>query len=219
LPAAPQQPEPTHRSGKPAAPPPHPIAYVTLNRCQTPHISTFPTAGLPVSIAILPRVHPYPHVYSVAGHAEAVGHVQTTADGLPMLLVASPIEFDGPGNLWSPETMLCAAVADCLVLTFRAVSRQSKLDWASIDCRVEGVLERTGGISRFTHFTSNVTLVIAPTVDAALARRVVEKSEQSCLVANSLNALREVRLQIRTAATGAVRATALPPARSTDQRH
>jgi organic hydroperoxide reductase OsmC/OhrA len=164
-------------------------------------------------------VHPYPHVYSVAGHADAAGHVQTIADGLPTLLVAPPIEFGGPGNLWSPETMLCAAIADCLILTFRAVSRQSKLNWVSIDCRVEGVLERAGGISRFTRFTSNVTLIIPPTADQTLARRVVEKSEQSCLVANSLSSLRELRIQIRTAAAGAVRATALPPAHSTDQRH
>jgi hypothetical protein len=33
-----------------------------------------------------------------------------------------PREFDGRGNQWSPESLLAAALADCFVLSFRAVA-------------------------------------------------------------------------------------------------
>lgn len=144
-------------------------------------------------------MHPYPHTYAVSGRASALGTVATSSDGLPALAVAPPIQFDGPGNLWSPETLLCAAVADCLILTFRAVSRASKFEWLSIDCHVNGTLERAGGVSRFTRFHSEVLLTLPPGGDEATARRLVEKSEHGCLISNSLNATREVRVQVQFA--------------------
>ena len=57
-------------------------------------------------------MHPYPHHYTVHARAEATGDVDLDADRLPTLKTAPPAEFDGPGDLWSPETLLCAAVAD-----------------------------------------------------------------------------------------------------------
>jgi len=144
-------------------------------------------------------VHPYPHVYSVTGYATASGNVQTTVDGLAPLPVAPPIQFDGPGNAWSPETLLTAAVANCLILTFRAISRASKLDWQQLDCRTQGVLERVGGVSRFTHFITHAVLTLPVTVNLELARRLLERSEHGCLIANSLNATRELKIELQTA--------------------
>lgn len=144
-------------------------------------------------------MHPYPHVYSVTGHATPAGHVQTTVEGLAPLSVALPVQFDGPGNAWSPETLLTAAVADCLILAFRAISRASKLDWQQLDCRTQGVLERVGGVSRFTHFTTHAVLTLPLSVNLELARRVLEKAEYGCLIANSLNATRELSIELKTA--------------------
>lgn len=144
-------------------------------------------------------MHPYPHVYSVTGHARPSGNVQTTVDGLAPLPVALPVQFDGSGNAWSPETLLAAAVADCLILTFRALSRASRLEWQELDCCTQGVLERVGGVSRFTHFITHAVLTLPVSVNPELARRVLEKSEHGCLVANSLNATRELKIELKTA--------------------
>ena len=148
-------------------------------------------------------MHPYPHTYAVSGRATGQGAVQTTAEGAAPLAVAPPIQFDGPGNLWSPETLLCAAVADCLILTFRAIGRASKFEWLAIDCHVDGTLERMGGISRFTRFHTEVLLTVPEGSDEQQAKRLVEKSEQGCLIANSLNATRDVRVQVRFAPAAA----------------
>jgi uncharacterized OsmC-like protein len=73
------------------------------------------------------------------------------------------------------------------------------LEWQQLDCRTQGVLERVGGVSRFTHFITNAVLTLPGNVNLELARRVLEKSEHGCLVANSLNATRELRIELKTA--------------------
>ena len=66
------------------------------------------------------------HHYSVQASAGVDTDVVLTAAGIPDLATASPAEFGGPGDRWSPETLLVGAVANCFVLTFRAVARASK---------------------------------------------------------------------------------------------
>jgi organic hydroperoxide reductase OsmC/OhrA len=131
-------------------------------------------------------MHPYPHTYTVTATAAATGNATVASPRLPTLDTAPPAEFDGPGDVWSPETLLCASVADCLILTFRAIARASKFEWLDLSCRTEAVLERVGGVSRFTRYTSYATLKIPPGGDAAKGKLLLEKSEHTCLVANSL---------------------------------
>lgn len=137
-------------------------------------------------------MHPYPHLYKAATSGGPTALVTVTSPGLADLPSAPPPEFDGPGGVWSPETLLCAAVADCFVLTFRAIARASKLDWLSLECSVEGTLERVAGVSQFTRYVTQATLRVAPGTDAAKAHLLMEKSEQGCLVANSLTGKREL---------------------------
>ena len=142
---------------------------------------------------------PYPHHYSVSAHGAASGVVDVRSNGLPPLSTTAPPEFDGPPGNWSPETLLCASVANCFVLTFRAVSRGARIDWARLDCQVEGTLERVDGTAQFTRFVTRVALTVAPGVDVARARATLEKAEQACLVANSLKGTRVLEARVVTA--------------------
>ena len=130
---------------------------------------------------------PLPHAYTVNAAADAEGSVRLTSHDLPALDSAPPREFDGPGDLWSPEELLLASIADCFVLTFRAVARASKLSWRSIDVRADGVLARVERVTRFTE----ITLHAALTADATdtpedKMRRLLEKAEEGCLITRSL---------------------------------
>lgn len=145
-------------------------------------------------------MHPYPHTYVVTASGAATGNVAVTSPQLPTLDSAPPPEFDGPGGVWSPETLLCAAVANCLVLTFRAVARASKFEWLDLRCRTEAVLERVDGTARFTRYTSHATIRLPAGGDAAKAKLLLEKSEHACLVANSLNGERLLQVEITHAA-------------------
>ncbi|GAA5525924.1 hypothetical protein Maes01_02501 [Microbulbifer aestuariivivens] len=129
----------------------------------------------------------FPHHYRVAATAGAEGEVRVTAEGLEPILSAPPKEFDGPGDRWSPEGLLVAAVADCLVLTFRSVARHSRFEWQSLDCTVEGTLDKSDGRVRFTGFLIHAHMVIPAGGDTEKAERLLEKAESHCLISASLS--------------------------------
>ena len=137
-------------------------------------------------------MQPYPHHYAVEATSEPTGDVRIAAAGLPILDTAPPAEFDGPGDRWSPETLLCAAVADCFVLSFRAVARASKFEWSALECSVRGTLDRVDGRTQFTEIVVDATLRAPAGTDADRAQKLLEKSEHVCLVSNSLNAQRRL---------------------------
>jgi peroxiredoxin-like protein len=130
----------------------------------------------------------FPHRYSVAALADAEGDVNIESARLPSLVSAPPAEFGGPGDRWSPETLLVAAVADCFILTFRAIARASKLPWSSLNCDVEGILDRVERVTQFTEFRVRASLRVPAGTDEARAQRLLERAEQTCLVTNSLKA-------------------------------
>jgi organic hydroperoxide reductase OsmC/OhrA len=146
---------------------------------------------------------PYPHVYCVNAHARPAGLVAVTAPGLTAITTAPPPEFDGPGGTWSPESLLAASVADCFVLSFRAISRASRFEWQALDCRVEAVLERVDGVTQFTRFKTHATLTLAPGSDPTKARHLLEKAEHVCLIVNSLKGARELELTLIEGAVAA----------------
>jgi organic hydroperoxide reductase OsmC/OhrA len=153
--------------------------------------------GSPAAIQEIP-MHPFPHRYTVAAVSEPTGDVRLSGDKLPDLVSAAPVEFDGPGDRWSPETLLCAAVADCFQLSFRAIARASRFDWRSLECTVEGTLDKVDNKSRFTELVVRATLHVPAGVDEARAVRLMEKAEQTCLITNSLLATRHLEPTVIT---------------------
>src|SRR5580698_4729415 len=135
-------------------------------------------------------MHPYPHHYSVSATGSSTGSVTLSASGLANIASAPPVEFDGPGDLWSPESLLCGALADCFLLTFRAIARASRFEWQDLSCRVEGVLERADGTVHFTGFTTHALLRVPAGADLIKAKSLMEKAESGCLIANSVRGTR-----------------------------
>jgi organic hydroperoxide reductase OsmC/OhrA len=131
-------------------------------------------------------MQPYPHHYAVSGEMEGTAPIRLTSPGLPDLESAPPAEFDGPGDRWSPETLLVGAVVDCFLLTFRAVARASKYEWTRVRAEAEGVLDRAEGGTRFTEIRLRAGLEVPAGADAALGERLLAKAEKACLVSNSL---------------------------------
>jgi organic hydroperoxide reductase OsmC/OhrA len=97
-----------------------------------------------------------PHRYRVKGAGRTSGDVELTAERLTMIHSASPAEFDGPGDRWSPETLLVGAVADCFILTFRVVAKKSRLSRISLDCDVTGTLDREDRVTQFARFDTSI---------------------------------------------------------------
>lgn len=143
-------------------------------------------------------MHPFPHVYRVSAAATPSGHVALDSPGLIGLESAGPVEFDGPGDRWSPETLLTAALVDCFVLSFRAVAGASRFEWRRLECHAEGTLDRIDRVTQFTAFRLRATLLVPSGADVARARTLLEKSETVCLISNSLKASKRLEIEIRT---------------------
>lgn len=129
-----------------------------------------------------------PHHYTVTAAAVPNVNIQLAAEGLPDLETAGPPEFGGPGDVWSPETLLVGAVADCFVLSFRAIARTARLDWSALTCTAEGTLDKVDKLTQFTGFTVTATLTVPAGTNETKARTILEKAEKYCLITNSMKA-------------------------------
>ena len=130
----------------------------------------------------------FPHHYSVVAKADTQGDVALAGERLPPIQSAPPTEFGGPGDRWSPETLLVAAVADCFVLTFRGIAGVSRFSWLSLECRVTGTVDRIDRVTQFTALAVQARLRVPPGANEDQARRLLAKAEETCLVTNSLKA-------------------------------
>jgi organic hydroperoxide reductase OsmC/OhrA len=130
----------------------------------------------------------FPHHYEASANGTPDGDVELRSEVLSVLRSASPAAFDGPGDRWSPETLLTAAVGDCFILTFRAVARASGVAWQSLECDVTGTLDRVERTTRFVAFELRARLLVPTGTNPDRARQALEKAEKSCLISNSLHA-------------------------------
>jgi peroxiredoxin-like protein len=129
---------------------------------------------------------PLPHHYQVNLRSGAGPYAALSSTGLPELQTAPPADFDGPGDAWSPEHLLLAAVGSCFLFTFEAIARASKLAFVSMELSGEGIVDRKDGITRFSTIVLRPTLRLTSRDDYERAARIMEKSEQACLVSASL---------------------------------
>ena len=123
--------------------------------------------------------------------------------GLPSLQVATPPEFGGQEGYWSPEHYFVAAVNACVMTTFLAIARLSKLEYGSYQAQATGKLEKPGGEGyRITEIIIRPTLVITHNRDLERAARLLEKAEKQCLISNSIKAAVRLEPQILVANAG-----------------
>lgn len=131
--------------------------------------------------------------------------VELRSARLPILSTASPAEFGGPGDRWSPETLLVGSIADCYVLTFRAVATASGVAWTSLECEVRGTLDRVERTPQFSAVVIHAHLIVPDGANEGLARRALEKAERACLITNSLKASVQLEATVDSIAASAAR--------------
>ncbi|MFI5353073.1 MAG: OsmC family protein [Candidatus Binatales bacterium] len=129
---------------------------------------------------------PLPHLYDVQISGGATGYATLRVEGLADLRAEAPSDFDGPGDAWSPEHLMLAAVEACFLLTLRSVARASKLEFTSLELAGQGTVDRKEGVTRFTEIVLRPRLKVPAGTDMERARRILEKSEKACLISASL---------------------------------
>lgn len=137
-----------------------------------------------------------PHLYTVKSQGKSTGNLVSRADNLPDIEVAAPMQFGGPGDQWSPEDLFMASIANCLVLSFKAIARASKLEWHSIECDSEGELDKVDRKVQFTNVLNKVRLFIPENESEEKANRILLKAEDTCLISNSLSCESRIECEI-----------------------
>jgi peroxiredoxin-like protein len=129
---------------------------------------------------------PLPHHYEAHLAGGLSGYAELSAAGVPNVRTAPPAEYDGPGDAWSPELLLLAAVQTCFLFTLRSVARLNKIDVISVEMDTLGTVDRQEGVTRFTEIVLRPRVTVAAGTDRAKTLRALEKSEKACLVSASL---------------------------------
>jgi peroxiredoxin-like protein len=130
---------------------------------------------------------PLPHRYEVRMTGGPLGHATLASTGVPDLATAAPADFGGPGDAWSPEQLLVAAVEACFLLTFRAIAQASRIEFTSLTVEGEGTVDRADGGMRFTEIVLRPRLSVPAGTDSTRVHRALEKAEKTCLVSASLS--------------------------------
>ena len=130
---------------------------------------------------------PLPHQYDVRLTGGSSGYAQLSTTGAAELRTAPPLDYDGPGDAWSPEHLLLASVQACFLFTLRAIARVSKMEFTTLELDAEGTVDRQDGVTRFTDIVLRPRLTVPPGTDRERALHLLEKSEKTCLVSASLS--------------------------------
>lgn len=110
-------------------------------------------------------------------------HLQQTS----CIEIATPPEFPkGIPGIWSPEHLFTASVSSCLMTTFLAIAENSKLSFSSFSCKSKGKLEKIDGRFSMSEIILEPHVTIADEKDREKAGRIIKKSEEACLISNSI---------------------------------
>lgn len=139
----------------------------------------------------------FPHHYRTDSSGSPDGEVIISSEGLEDVRTAPPREFGGPGDKWSPETLLLGGLADCYLLTFRAVAKHVGLAWNEMHCAAEGKVDRVDRAIKFTEIVLRVSLSLPEDGDEEAARKALDKAKRACVISNSLGVRPELRAEVR----------------------
>ena len=101
---------------------------------------------------------------------------------------SAPPEFGGLAGVWTPEHFFLSAVASCFVATLEAIAKASDFQFSSLTVIAEGIVEKVESRMKISSVTINPTLTIESEEDRSHGAKLLNKTERSCIVANSLSA-------------------------------
>lgn len=115
--------------------------------------------------------------------------------GKEEIKVATPPEFGGPQNLWSPEDLVAGAVASCVMTSSLFFLEKAGVKPHSYLSKAGATMEKTSSGLAFTGVQVDVSVSVEAEEEIEKAYAAVEKAERSCPVSKSLNC--EVSLKIK----------------------
>ena len=121
--------------------------------------------------------------------------------------VTTPAVFGGPGKEWSPEHLFLGAVISCYMSTFMSISKKMGFAVGHFECNAISQVELVEGKFRFTNINLYPKIIIAVESLRQKAGLAAQKTQQYCLVANSINAtiIHHTEILVETHATAKIK--------------
>lgn len=109
------------------------------------------------------------------------------AEGMPVVEVAPPPEFNGQEGVWNPEQLLLASANSCLLVTFVAIALKMRVNWTSYRSRATAELtrgeDRKYAITRVDYYPE---IEVPSEADVEKVTKAIERAEAGCLISRSL---------------------------------
>lgn len=116
--------------------------------------------------------------------------------GKPDIEISTPPEFGGPEGCWTPEDLLAASVAGCLMTSALFFIERDSIALSSCECRARAVMQKTPQGLAITGISVDVNISLQDPGQEPALRRALERAEASCPVSKSLNCPVELALQL-----------------------
>lgn len=131
---------------------------------------------------------------SVNWETEKIGKVG--AAGKSNFQVATPPEFGGPENQWTPEDLLAASVASCVMTSTLFFTKRSKIEMESYQSQAVAVMEKTPAGLAITSVRVLVSVRLKDSSQSEAMQKAVEMAEKNCPISASLNCSVKIELSI-----------------------
>ncbi len=126
------------------------------------------------------------HFHSVCCWKEKkIGIIESNSN--EKITVATPPEFGGPPNYWSPEQLFVASIGSCLMSTFLFFVERMNIQLLTYHSKTEAVLEKTRDGLRFTKAYVDMFIEVKEQSEIPQIRNLKSKLEKFCPVSASLN--------------------------------
>ena len=102
------------------------------------------------------------------------------------IYVATPVQFGGEGQEWSPEHLLLSSVSSCFMTTFLVFAKKLGFTAAHIECEASGQIELVDGRFQFTQIDFFPKITVTEKELESKAGKALEKTQKYCLISNSL---------------------------------
>ncbi|MBN2163261.1 MAG: OsmC family protein [Pontiellaceae bacterium] len=116
--------------------------------------------------------------------------------GKPTVEVATPPEFGGPENIWTPEDLLTSAVATCIMTSALFFLERSKITLKNYQSNAEATMEKGPTGLVITGITVAVTVEIEDPAQTEATQKAILQAEKTCPLSNSLNCPVTLEVQI-----------------------
>lgn len=99
---------------------------------------------------------------------------------------AIPVEFNGPGNGYSPEDLFALALVNCFIATFKLIAGASRLEYTHISGKAVLTVDRNESGKPWMDRCS-FEFTLDGVVDREKAERLLNKTSSQCLIWNSVH--------------------------------